>query len=216
MNIVIVEDHPMTADLYENLLLNDLEGLSRVKKADSCKAAYEFVQEAVDNGYNYDIAIVDYNLPTYFDKKLFSGSDVALLLKNTFNDCKIFMITSHTEVLVIYDLIKKVKPEGITLKSEITCESFVSIVQDLSYGKMYKSDHVKQCVDDIWEKDIMVDDYNRQISTYLSKGYKLTEIEQIVPLTYSAIQKRIARMKDIFNAEDNNALIKNMIEKNYL
>ena len=216
MNVLIVDDHPMTADLYENLLLSQLENKPIIYKAGNCKEAYEAIIRVSLNNQEFDLAILDLNLPGYTEKGLANGGDIGFFLKKNYPGCKIIMITSHTEILIIYDLIKRLKPEGIAIKNDITAYNFTGIIEEVLSGEQYQSMLVKQCVKEIWKKDIMIEDYNRQILMYLSKGYKVKDIEQILPLTSSAIQKRIIKMKGIFNAPDDKSLIRQVIEEKYL
>lgn len=218
MNILIVEDHPMTALMYKDLIVEEsvVATTNNITIVQTCQEAYSMIDICAKSGIGYDLAILDHNIPSYPEKKLNSGGDIALLIKKMFPTCKAFIITSHTEVLIIYDLIKKVKPEGLAIKNDITAYNFPDIIRDIIAGKIYKSMLVKQCLNTIWKKGIMIEDYNRQILMYLAKGYRLKDIEQIIPLSPSAIRNRITKMKKVFNSNDNNSLIRQVIEEHYL
>jgi DNA-binding NarL/FixJ family response regulator len=62
----------------------------------------------------------------------------------------------------------------------------------------------------------MVEDYNRQILLYMSKGFKIKELADIICLTTSAIQKRIVRMKKAFDVDDDNGLVKEAIRQGFI
>lgn len=218
MNILIVEDHPMTALMYKDLIVEEsaVATANNITIVQTCQEAYNMINICTQPGTGYDLAILDHNIPPCPEKKLNSGGDIALLIKKMFPSCKVFIITSHTEVLIIYDLIKKVKPEGLAIKNDITACNFPDIIRDIIAGKIYKSMLVKQCLNTIWKKGIMIEDYNRQILMYLAKGYRLKDIEQIIPLSPSAIRNRITKMKKVFNSNDNSSLIRQVIEEHYL
>lgn len=57
----------------------------------------------------------------------------------------------------------------------------------------------------------MFDDINRQILMYLSKGYKIKDLEKIISLSISPIQRRIAQMKDAFDVKEDSSLVKEAI-----
>ena len=62
----------------------------------------------------------------------------------------------------------------------------------------------------------MVDDINRQILFFLSKGYKMKEVEEMVFLSGSAVQKRIASMKKAFEVSNDGSLVKEAIQQGFL
>lgn len=62
----------------------------------------------------------------------------------------------------------------------------------------------------------MVEDYNCQILFYLSKGLKIKELEEVICLASSAIQKRITRMKKAFDFADDTGLVKEAIKQGFI
>lgn len=162
MNILIVDDHPMNVELYENVLLQDFVSYKPlvITKAFNCKEGYMAIEHAkLNHELFFDLAIIDYSLPIYQEKNILSGTDLANLIRKHFENCKIVIITSHTQKLLIYDIIRKIKPEGITIKADVTSLSFSNILE----GNLYQSTLVKEYVSEIWKKELMVEDTNRQI-----------------------------------------------------
>lgn len=126
------------------------------------------------------------------------------------------MITAHTEVIIVYDISKKVRPDGFIIKNDITPEKLQQAVNEILLGNQYQSPTVKSCINEIWKKELMIEDYNRQILLYLSKGFKTKELEEIICLTTSTIQKRIIRMKKAFDVTDNTGLVKEAIKQGFI
>ena len=62
----------------------------------------------------------------------------------------------------------------------------------------------------------MFDDYNRQILSYLSKGFKVKDLDEVVSLGDSAIQKRVIQMKNAFNVTDSNGLVKEAMKQGFI
>jgi DNA-binding NarL/FixJ family response regulator len=62
----------------------------------------------------------------------------------------------------------------------------------------------------------MIDDSNREILMYLSKGNKIKDIERSTSLSMSTIQRRIAHMKDAFNVAEDSTLVKEAILQGFL
>lgn len=218
MNIFIVDDHPMTVEGYVNALLVAPFGLFKpaFTKAYNCEEAYNTLSRTSAAKELFDIAIVDKGLPGYEMKSILSGSDLAILIREKMPNCKIIMITAHTEVIIVYDIAKKIRPEGLIIKNDITPEKLQRAVMEVMQGNQYKSPIVKSCINEIWKKELMIEDQNRQIILYLSKGFKIKELEEIICLTTSAIQKRIIRMKKAFEVTDDTGLVKEAIKQGFI
>jgi DNA-binding NarL/FixJ family response regulator len=218
MNIFIVDDHPMTVAGYVNALLAAPFGLCQpvFTKAHNCEEAYTILSRTSSPKQLFDIAIIDKGLPGHGAKSILSGSDVAILIREKMPSCKIIMITAHTEVIIVYDIAKKIRPEGLIIKNDITPEKLQQAVMEIMQGNQYQSPMVKSCINEIWKKELMIEDHNRQILLYLSKGFKIKELEGIIHLTTSAIQKRIIRMKKAFEATDDSGLVKEAIKQGFI
>lgn len=214
MNILIIDDHPMTVDGYQKAVEKVFKECI-ITTAYDCKEAYMSIVNR--KGINdFDLVIIDKGLPEYPEQKLHSGIDVALLLRTTSPNSKIVMITAHTEYLIIYDIHKKIMPEGLITKAELTPINLGEILQKVVSGINFVSPIVKACINKIWQKDLMVDDYNRQILFYMSKGYKLKELEEVVFLATSTIQRRVIQMKQAFDVQDDSSLVKVAISQGYI
>ena len=218
MNIFLVDDHPMTVEGYSNALLATPFGLNNpiFTKAYHCEEAYATLFRKLSLNELFDVAIIDKGLPGYDSKGISSGSDLAILIKEKMPDCKIIMITAHTEVIIVYDIVKKVRPEGLIIKNDITPEKLQQAAIAIIAGEQYYSTIVKKCINEIWKKELMIEDYNRQILLYLSKGFKIKELESIIHLTTSTIQKRIIRMKKAFDVTDDTGLVKEAIKQGFI
>nr|WP_315143877.1 response regulator [uncultured Flavobacterium sp.] len=218
MNVLLVDDHPMTVEGFKSALLNTHFNKYEAvfTEAHTCEGAYRAIHKAMSVQKVFDLAIVDQGLPHYPEQSLHSGSDVVVLLKKYMPNCKVIMITAHTEVIIVYDIAKKIRPDGLVIKNDITPTNLYQIVTAVLSGTIYQSAMVKSCINEIWKKELMIEDYNRQILLYLSKGFKVKELEAVVPLTTSAIQKRIIRMKKVFDVSDDTGLVKEAIHQGFI
>lgn len=216
MNILLVDDHPFTVEGYKSVMEGRLLANSpRISTAAGCREAYDAIMAAAGTR-DFNLAVIDHNLPPYEEKKIASGADVALLLRKTMPSCKIVMITAHTEILVLYDIYKKIEPEGFITKNELTPQKLGDIALQLSAGDTYKSLIVNKSIREVWTKELMIDDINRQILFFMAKGYKAKELDGLVFLSDSSIQKRIASMKKAFGVTDNSSLVKEAIQQGFL
>jgi DNA-binding NarL/FixJ family response regulator len=218
MNILLIDDHPMTVEGFMNALLksNFLKEEPVFTKTHTCEGAYNIIMKAANSQKPFDLAILDQGLPNYSEQSIESGSDLALLIKKMMPDCKIIMVTAHTEVIIVYDIVKKVRPDGLVIKNDITPDNLQQIVTEVMEGNLYHSPMVKSCINEIWKKELMIEDSNRQILLYLSKGFKIKELESVIFLTTSAIQKRIIRMKKAFDVSDDTGLVKEAIRQGFI
>jgi DNA-binding NarL/FixJ family response regulator len=217
MNIFIVDDHPMTVEGYINALTGvSFDTQAFYTKAHNCQDAYLIMSRKASFKQLFDIAIIDKGLPSYELKSILSGSDLAVLIQEKMPNCKIIMITAHTEVIILYGIVKKVRPDGLIIKNDLTPEKLQQAVIEVMRGNQYHSPMVKSCINKIWKKELMIEDYNRQILLYLSKGFKTKELEEIIHLSTSAIQKRIIRMKNVFDVTDDSSLVKEAIKQGFI
>lgn len=209
MNVLVVDDHPMTVDGY-------VMALSKVSKkfsipffarAFSCADANNFIEKA-KGSFIYDIAIIDLDLPACIDPPIASGKELALLLRKLMPTTKIIMITAHTELITVYDLWKTIMPEGLVIKNDLTPEGILKIVEVVIAGEMYKSPMADTCIREIWKKDLIVEDYSRQIIQYLSMGIRVKDMHEHMSISQGAIQKRMAKINSVFEVTDKEGLLR--------
>jgi DNA-binding NarL/FixJ family response regulator len=215
MNILLVDDHPMTVEGFMNIFLkmNFSEKKTIFTKAHNCKDGYDSI---LKSSIPFDLAIIDQGLPSYPEQSISTGSDLALLIRKSMPDCKIIMITAHSEVLIIYDIVHNVSPDGLINKNDISPDNLQLIVAEVMQGTLYHSPIIKSCVSEIQKKELLFDDFNRQILSYLSKGFKVKELEGVVCLSTSAVQRRVIRMKSVFGINDDSGLVKEAIKQGFI
>lgn len=220
MNIFLVDDHPMIIDGYCNALSSYFTFHGNKKtiiKASNCQEAYEAIVNAISSNELFGIAIIDKSLPGFEEKSIFSGNDVAMLIRKTMPHCKIIMVTAHTEIIIVYEIVKKIRPEGFFIKNDVTPDKLRQAISEIIYeGKQYQSEMVKRCINEIWKKELMAEDYNQEILMYLSKGYKSKDLAQFINLSNSSIHKRVIRMKKAFDLTDDSSLLREAIRLGYI
>ena len=217
MNILIVDDHPMVTSFYETIVLHSFSNgsLPNTVKAFNCEQAYNAITSA-EGEMKFGLAILDYRLPAYKAGNIFDGCDLAKLVREKSPGCKIVVITAQTEVLVVYDIMKKIHPEGLAVKNDIDTDSFTELVLTVLDGGLYQSSTVKSCTAQIWKNEIMIDDDNRKIIFHLAKGYKVKQLESVIDLSSSTIQKRIINIKKKLGLPADHALVFELNRRGYL
>jgi two-component system response regulator NreC len=202
LKILMVDDHPSMIEGYKIILsYNDLGFEIETTAAHNCESAYEIITNTI-NPDLFDLVFLDFSLPPFEAKNISSGEDLAMLVKTHLPDSKIVMLTSHTEALILYNIIKNVEPEGLLVKSDFSAEELISAFDLIMKGEIYHSATVKQNVKELLSKRVYLDHFNRQIITLLAQGIKTKSIPSHLNLSISAIEKRKVQIRDYFNIRD--------------
>lgn len=199
LNILIVDDHPMTVNGYINVLSEEeFESHNLIfTKALDCEQAYNLIMHSQNGGTVFDVAYLDLSLPPYPDKNIFSGLDLGVLLRNTIPNCVIIILTMHSEAALVDRLIKEINPQGILCKSDIDIDEFLNAFKIIFSGDTYLSNKIVKSLKDKVFDNYKLDSYDKQILMRLSEGILTKNIPNYVPLSLSAIEKRKAQMKNM-------------------
>jgi len=200
MEILIVEDHSMTIAGYISIL-SELFPSANFLKALNCLEAYM----EITTSSKLDWAIIDYQLPAFQEKNLYSGIDIALLIKKKHPNCRIMIITAYEEVTTIYTIYTKASPDALLIKSDLVNFNFL---HNLPYGQIYLSKKAQEAMKTLSQQHILFDSINCEILVYLKVGYRPNELENMISLSRSAIEKRIKKMREYFDASDTGELIR--------
>lgn len=197
LNILIVDDHPMTVNGYINVLSDEeFEGYElKFTKALDCEQAYKFIMD--DNRAPFNIAYLDLSLPAYAEKNIFSGFDLGLLIRKIMPDCIVIILTMHSESSLVDRLIKEINPQGIMCKSDIDIDEFLNAFKIIFSGDTYLSSKIVKSLKEKVFENYKLDNYDKQILMRLSEGIQTINIPNYVPLSLSAIEKRKEQMKNM-------------------
>jgi len=196
INILIVDDHPFIIEAYKNAIKGyNSKGIYEfaITQAKDCKTGYEAITDATEP---FGIAFFDLSMPVYEEKGIFSGEDLALLIKKDMPDCKIILLTMHTELLKINTIITNINPNGLVIKNDLTFDELLLAFDKILKGENYYSQTVVKLVSQMKFDNIEIDAFDKQILYHLSKGTKTKDIPQFVPLSLSAVEKRKLNLKE--------------------
>lgn len=195
----MVDDHPSMIEGYKIILsYNDLGYEVETVAAYNCESAYHIVAEEKKK---FDLYFLDFSLPPYEEKHILSGKDLASFIREIHPEAKLVILTSHSESIILYDLIRSVNPEGVLVKSDFSAEELLQAFGQILNGQVYHSATVKQNVKELLSNKIYLDDFNRKIITLLAQGIKTKNLPNHINLSISAIEKRKAQIRDYFNLE---------------
>lgn len=198
LTILIVDDHPMTVDSYLNLLSDtDFQKIQpSFIKSYNCEDAYNKINFQLKKNTKIDFALLDISLPPYKAFNINNGIDLALLIREKFPNCKIVLLTMHSEPLTVDKIIKVIKPEGFISKSDINFELFPIICKKILEGDIFRSNTIIDSQRELFKRNINWDNHDNQILILISQGVKTVNLPDYIPLSMSAIEKRKANIKD--------------------
>ncbi|MBF6641349.1 response regulator transcription factor [Flavobacterium sp. J49] len=196
IQILIVDDHPFIIEAYKNAInkysQNGYEFV--VTQANNCKTGYENI---VNQSRHFDIAFFDISMPEYAEKGIYSGEDLAMLMKTEMPQCKIILLTMHTELLKINNIIKNINPSGLIIKNDLTFDELLFAFDKIINDESYYSQTVIKLVGQAQYNNIELDVFDKQILFHLSKGVKTKDLPTYIPLSLSAIEKRKLNIREI-------------------
>ena len=200
MKILIVDDHPFIIQAYKNALEKySQHGYEfEVIQANNCKSGYENI---VESKIPFNVAFFDISMPEYAEKGIYSGEDLAVLMKSEMPSCKVILLTMHDELLKINNIIKNINPNGLIIKNDLTFDELIFAFDKIINNESYYSQTVIKLVGQAQYNDIELDAFDKQILFHLSKGVKTKDLPQYIPLSLSAIEKRKLNIREILEVK---------------
>lgn len=195
-NILIVDDHPFIIQGYKNAITRyrpDSYQFS-IDEAKDCESAYHIITNP--NTPDFDIAFLDISMPTYEEKELYSGEDLARLIQEYMPNCKIILLTMFTEFLKIQTIINGINPYGLVIKNDLTFDELLFAFDKVINNERYYSQSVLKMLES-QEHVIEIDIFDKQILFHLSKGTKSKDITQFIPISVNAIEARKLNLKKV-------------------
>ncbi|SHF96599.1 DNA-binding response regulator, NarL/FixJ family, contains REC and HTH domains [Flavobacterium segetis] len=209
-NILIVDDHPFIIEGYKNAITryNPDEFSFFITQAKDCESGYNLITDR--ETVRYDIAFLDISMPSYEEKNIFSGEDLAKLLAEYMPDCKIILLTMFTELLKIKTIIKAINPAGLVIKNDLTFDELLFAFDKIINNDQYYSESVLKLLSQSEINAIEIDQFDKQILFHLSKGTKINEMPKYIPLSIAAIERRKLDLKKllVINDKSDSELVK--------
>lgn len=197
-NLLLVDDHPITIDGYVNILTTnkDHDTLIDFTTAYSCEEAYIKITKRYLLQKTFDLAFLDISLPPYESRNIQNGVDLGALIRKYCPDCKIILLTMHSEPVLIHNAIKKINPEGFILKNDINAQSLLSAYLSIMQGQKFYSATISKVHYENTLKKLNFDAIDCQILELISKKIKTKDMTEHLNLSLSAIEKRKASIKN--------------------
>lgn len=204
LKILMIDDHPPIIEGYKIILSqNELGYNITTSTANDCETAYNLITNspAIEGS---DLVFIDITLPSYSEKKIYSGEDLIPIIRKYQPNTKIVVLTSHAESIVLSRVLNNYNPEGILVKSDITSDELLVafslfVKRERYYSKTVLGHNLKAD-----RNSKKLDSYNKQIIIFLSQGLKTKSIQEQLHLSKSAIDKRKVAIKEFLDIEKGN------------
>ena len=222
INTLIVEDHPLMTLNYKNSIdaFNNDNGnkyLFNFLEANDCSSAKIHIINALQNKQTIDLVFLDISIPGDSKSGMISGEDVGVLLKNSFPDVKIIVSTSINDNFRLTNLISKITPMSVLVKTELTIDEIISTLKDVINNKKSYSPKISKIIDNLTiNSQDLFDDIDRNILYEISIGSRFKEMIKLLSISKGTIEKRKKRMKEILDVESDRELILKAKEKGFL
>lgn len=201
-NILIVDDHPFIIQGYKNAITryNPKQYEFFITEAKDCESGYNVITNPETSPF--DVAFLDISMPSYDEKGIFSGEDLALLVNEYMPNCKIILLTMYTELLKIRTIIDAINPLGLVIKNDLTFDELLFGFNKVINNETYYSQSIQKMLDQSELESVEIDLFDKQILFHISKGTKTKDIPQYIPISLGAIEKRKMNLKRMFDIND--------------
>jgi len=196
VNILMIDDHPSQIEGYKGILsFNEVGYDIETMACYDCRSAYDVITSGQLSN-EFDIIFIDKSMPPYPEKNIASGEDLALLIKMQFPEMKVVIITSYNDAFQLYNIVKKIEPIGLLVKSDFHPDELIEAFDCIMNGGCYYTSTVKMSIDKLLQSQDYLDSKNRQMIMLLSQGVKTKSLPDFLHISLSAVEKRKAFIKD--------------------
>lgn len=212
LTLLIIDDHRMIVDWYSSVL-RQIYADATIFSATSVEEGLSHLNQCT----SLDVVLVDYNLGKGDRKmEITNGVEFVIHMKQKFPKVDVILVTGHEGTLVLYTIHKKIVPQALLLKIDVTEDLLKQALQAVRRGERFYSVHANEALKEIYQKESLLQEQNIQILLLLDKGFKIKEISEVMFLSESAVNKRIAGLKQVFDVVDNGGLIKKVKEEGFI
>ncbi|MBP9793717.1 MAG: response regulator transcription factor [Flavobacterium sp.] len=202
VNLLIVDDHLSIIEGYKSILSYNTSHTIDTTAATSLEMAYRIITSQPKP--IFDVVFIDLTLPEYPEKGLHAGDDLIAVVRQHLPEAKVVILTSHSESILFYRILNESDPDGILIKSDFTSEELLVAFDAIVSGEPYYSSTIIKYKKQLVPANKIFDAYNRQIIQLLSQGVKTKNIQEILHLSKSAVDKRKANIKDMLGIDKGN------------
>jgi DNA-binding NarL/FixJ family response regulator len=201
VNILMVDDHPAILSGYDAILkMNPLNVKVYTTLCYSILESFKYIGS--ENLAKFDFIFLDKSMPPCEAKEVYSGIDLAKRILGRRKSAKIAMLTSHAEPLILSQIKSEINPIAILTKSDIDYFELQKAFAYMLENKKYYSPTVMNAFNMIAQFSNDLDATDRLILFHLAEGVMTKNLPNYVNLSLDMINKRKARIKNVFKLEN--------------
>lgn len=201
----MVDDHPLILEGYKSKLIESYSLVPDIKliidTAFNCEEAQEKILASLNND-QYDVVILDMNLPPSSNGKFLSGEDLGKEIQRLSPETFLIVLTMYSDNLRLINILKNLNPGGLLIKSDVTPDEFLRAFKKVLQGDVHYSQTITRVTRKHIASNIVLDESDRGILHHLSEGVRTKDLVDKVHLSLAAIEKRKKIMKEIFEVEN--------------
>jgi len=200
--VLIIDDHPLIAEVYESALFN-ISSKNDTQKftttiADTCDKAIEHLRKMTA----IDLVFLDMSLPVSSDGTFLSGEDIGIEIRKLHPNTKIIVSTTYNDNYRVHNIIKSINPEGFLIKNDFNRKDLITAIETVLEGSPAYSKTVLNLLRTHLNHDYFVDKIDRDILYELSIGTKTIDLTNVIPLSKGGIDSRKRKLKEMFDIEN--------------
>lgn len=206
-NILIIDDHPIISDAYKSAFeyISDVDTkiAFNITVVSNCDDAIQQINRALETTTDaIDLVFLDISLPPSTDGTILSGEDLGIQIRQLIPKTRIIIATTYNDNYRIQIFLQSVNPDGLLIKNDINKEELITAIKTVLSNPPYYSKTVLNVMHKQITGDYMLDKIDRQLLHELSKGTKMNELPNIIPMSLAGLEKRKRNLKVIFNIPD--------------
>lgn len=187
-------------------------GVQEIQHAKYCDDALLKFKKALQDNEPFDLLISDLSFVTDYRKEAIpSGEKLIEAIKNIQPELNVIVYSVEDKSYTVKTLFEKQKVNAFVHKGRNSISQLKTAIETLLYGATFISPELAHALQDKTGKEI--DSYDITLLTHLANGVAIEEMEtvfkklNIIPNSKSTIEKRVAKLKDYFKANNNIHLI---------
>lgn len=187
-------------------------GVEEIQYAKYCDDALLKFKKAKQDNEPFDLLISDLSFVADYRKVAIpSGEKLIEVIRNLQPELNVIVYSVEDKAYTIKTLFEEQKINAFVHKGRNSISQLKTAIETLLYGKIFISPDLANILQDKTAKEI--DNYDIALLNHLANGVAIDDMValfkkiNITPNSKSAIEKRVAKLKDYFKASNNVHLI---------
>jgi len=202
-NIIIIENEALMCRSIEDALKIKHNFKYSLQQTENYEGAFKIIKTSTQIDFvflNIDISSKDID-------RYMAIQELVRLIRKSFKDTRILMLTSHCDNYLLQDIIKTLNPDGVLLKSDINFDDLKKAIDTIIEDVPFYSKSVLRLIRSQFTSCLHLDETDRLILYYISKGAKTKDLTNVIYLTISGIERRKRNLRNMFDADNDLSLI---------